>query len=632
MSLFGSNGVRGVVNGDLTAEAVLRLGKAVGRTLDGTVAVATDARDSAPAVRSAFVAGLVAVGTDVVDLGVIPTPALHLYVRDRPEIAGGVMITASHNTAEYNGLKLILGDGTEATREDERALESYCSREQGTVDAASVGTVRAEHGAAEDYVETVVSNVDADAIRRAHLTVCVDCGNGATGATTPAILDALGVDAVVLGGDPMSRARRESNPSEDNLSDLMALVPAVGADLGVAHDGDGTRAIFVDGRGRYIPGDISGALVARSVLKGAKGKVATPISSSRTLEETVEANGGLVRYTAVGSHEVIRKIAENRAVFGLDETGGMVFPDVQMCNDGGMALARMLETVVAEGPLADQVDGLPRYGAAKIVIDCPDGMKQKVMDAFSRDAEESGLHADTVDGLKIWDDDGWILLRPSTTEPRFRIYSEDRDGDTARSRAEQAAQLAKSVMEEAERRSPEALGVDRHDLVDHPRRKDGRDPGRVGGRADLVDVEAREPVADHVDGLLHVHREEPEGLRGAGPGRVGGVDPVDVQGEVDLLRLHRVERPLHGLGDPDVHDLVGADERHGVVPLELLRRDGPGAEDEHVVQPQVLRRAPHDARVAVRGAEVLVPGVQVGVYRDQGNAPLRECPDDRDVD
>ncbi len=158
----------------------------------------------------------------------------------------------------------------------------------------------------------------------------------------------------------------------------------------------------------------------------------------------------VVCFTAVGSHEVVRKINENHAVFGLDETGGMVFPGVQMCNDGGMALAKMLEIVAREGPLADLVDGLPRYSSTKIVMDCPDEMKPRVMDAFSREAEQSRLHTDTVDGLKIWDDDGWMLVRPSTAEPLFRIYSEDRDADVARDRAEQAAELVEKVIAGAE--------------------------------------------------------------------------------------------------------------------------------------------------------------------------------------
>lgn len=448
MTLFGANGVRGIVNADITPEVALQLGRAVGRTFQGPVAIAADARSSSAALKAGVSAGMMAVGAEVVDLGTLPTPALQLYVRDHPGLAGGVMITASHNTQEYNGLKLVLQGGIEATREDEQALESFYSREITGEDWAGVGESRPERGALDDYVDAVVSQVDAEAIRKAKLKVCVDCANGAAGLTTPLILRKLGVDAVTLGADPEGRPHRESDPIPENLADLMSITPTVGADFGVAHDGDGGRAVFVDGDGNYIGGEVAGAIVARSILAVEKGKVATPVSSSSVLEETVEANGGLMRYTAVGSHEVVRKMIESKAVFGVEENGGMVFPQMQMCRDGGMALAKMLEIVAKGGSLAEQLASLPEYHTVKLRVECPDEHKTALLDAFARDASEEGYHTDVTDGLKVMCDDGWLLLRPSTTEHCFRIYSEAKDEAEARKRAEMTAEQANAHLAE----------------------------------------------------------------------------------------------------------------------------------------------------------------------------------------
>lgn len=433
---------------------MFRLGRAIGRTFPGEIALATDARDSAHAVRTALSAGIMASGSDVLDLGMLPTPALQYYVLTHPRMAGGVMVTASHSPQDHNGLKLVLPGGTEATREDEQALESLFSREVPEGGAGRPGICRSESGAAEDYVDAIVSHVDSEAIRAAGLSVCIDCANGAASATTPMLLKKLGVRAVSLECDPLGIPRRESDPTPENLKDLMSIVPRVHADLGVAHDSDGGRAVFVDSDGGYVRGDSAGALIARGILSSKKGKVVTPVSSSKVVEDVVEAAGGLVKYTGVGSHSVVRKMIENAAVFGIEEDGGMVFPEMQMCRDGGMALAKMLETVAAGGPLKGQMSGIPSYRTVKLRVDCPDALKGKVMNRFSRELEGSDLSIDTTDGLKVSYDSGWVLIRPSTTEECLRIYADSHDADAAESNAESVVEAAKTFVEECKSALP----------------------------------------------------------------------------------------------------------------------------------------------------------------------------------
>ena len=401
MTLFGINGVRGTANRDLTPEVALQIGKVVGRTFGRRIAVATDARDSADMLRSAVSAGIMASGTDIVDLGILPTPVLQYYVKSHPDITGGIVITASHNPPEHNGFKFIKEDGVEVSREEEQSIESSCETDIPPAPWKEIGEVEAGTGAIVDHVNAVIAHVDA-----------------------------------AINADPQSESPgRSSEPTEENLGPLMMLTKQVGADLGAAHDADGDRTIFVTEKGEYVMGDISLALIAKSVLSERKGKVITPVSSSSVVEDVVEENGGLLKYTAVGSHTVVRKMEENMAVFGGEENGGLVFPELQLCRDGMMALAKMLECIAKNGPLSQQINTLNRYHDIKISIPCPDDMKMKLLDHFVDGAGDRRV--ESVDGLKIYFDDGWVLLRPSTTEELFRLYSESRDESVARSRMDE---------------------------------------------------------------------------------------------------------------------------------------------------------------------------------------------------
>ena len=331
MTLFGINGVRGTANRDLTPEVALQIGKVVGRTFGRRIAVATDARDSADMLRSAVSAGVMASGTDIVDLGILPTPVLQYYVKSHPDITGGIVITASHNPPEHNGFKFIKEDGVEVSREEEQSIESSCETDIPPAPWKEIGEVEAGTGAIVDHVNAVIAHVDAETIRRANLTVCVDCANGSTCESTPMLLRLLNVRTFTINADPQSESPgRSSEPTEENLGPLMMLTKQVGADLGAAHDADGDRTIFVTEKGEYVMGDISLALIAKSVLSERKGKVITPVSSSSVVEDVVEENGGLLKYTAVGSHTVVRKMEENMAVFGGEENGGLVFPELQI--------------------------------------------------------------------------------------------------------------------------------------------------------------------------------------------------------------------------------------------------------------------------------------------------------------
>ena len=434
--LFGTNGVRGVINEDLTADVALKLGKAIGSFFKGTVVIASDTRISGDMIGSAVSSGLMSVGVNVIDIGITPTPSMQYFVGTHG-VSGGVMITASHNPPQFNGVKCVGPTGRELTREDEEKIEAFYDGDIECADWDSLGTVSYDGTATDDYISAVIGLTDAEAIRNAKLTVVVDCANGAAFSSAPLLLKRLGVRAITLNANPQGDfPGHPSEPTEENLKDLISLTGSSKADLGIAHDGDADRTVFIDSKGKFIGGEKSLAVIARYILSEKKGTVVTPVSSSSMIEEVVKAAGGDVLYTAVGSPTVAKAMLNSKAVFGGEENGGLIFPEHQLCRDGAMTVAKMLECIVRKGPLHDQVGDLPVYHIEKRKIGCPNSVKDALL-GLMREAYRD-VNADRTDGLKLLFDDGWVLARPSGTEPNFRIYSESKDKDVAVQRANEA--------------------------------------------------------------------------------------------------------------------------------------------------------------------------------------------------
>lgn len=446
--LFGTNGVRGVINQDMNPQLALDVGRAIGTFMKGKVAVATDCRTSADMVKSAVFAGLTSTGVEVLDLGMLPTPALQYFVKIS-DIAGGVMITASHNPPEFNGIKAIDFDGTEMTRTREEEIEAiYFSRRFENKDWRLIGSVRPTSGALSYYQKAVLSQIDVEKVRRAKLKVVLDCANGAGSVCTPQVLEMLGVRAITLNCNPAGAfPGHPSEPTEDHLEDLKTMVKETGADLGIAHDGDADRAIFVDDHGRFVYGDRSLAIVAASmVAEHGEGTVVTPVSTSQCVEDAVKAAGGTVVYTRVGAPIVARKMMEINALFGGEENGGLIFPRHQYCRDAAMTAAKMIEVVTKEGTLSSLLEKVPAYCLDKRKLPCPERRKQDLLQEVCQ--AFSDRRVDTTDGVKIYFDEGWTLIRPSGTEPIFRIYSEGRTEKAAKKIADECERIVRGLLEE----------------------------------------------------------------------------------------------------------------------------------------------------------------------------------------
>ncbi len=441
--LFGTDGVRGIANEELTVEMAVNLGRVIATLRDGTLAVGMDARLSSPMFKSAVTAGITSAGCDVVDLGLVPTPALQYYVKCRKDLSGGVVVTASHNPRQYNGIKFIQEDGREFTRSmDEESERMYLSKSYRIVPWDKVGKVYVED-CRRTYIEGIMEKVDIDAISEKKFKVVLDCGNGAGCVTSPELLRRLGCRCISINAHPDGTFPcRNPEPVKENVEFLMQCVRDSKADIGVAHDGDADRATFVDERGEFVSEDVMLALMAKYyVEKNGGGIVVTPVSSSKCVEDAVREAGGKVIYTAVGSPVVAETMLKTGAVFGGEGNGGLVFPEHLLARDGAMSLSRVLELMAKEGKkLSELVKDIPKYVTLKAKVPCRD--KLKLLEGL----KEKFPDADFTDGARVEYEDGWILIRPSGTEPIARIMAESKSEKKAKELLEMGMEVVKSIL------------------------------------------------------------------------------------------------------------------------------------------------------------------------------------------
>jgi phosphomannomutase / phosphoglucomutase len=452
--LFGTNGIREVVGTTLTASFVTRVAASIGALMPPgrPIVVGWDGRTSSPAFSRIVSASLALAGHHVIELGILPTPAIQYSV---PRLGAqlGVIVTASHNPPEFNGIKCIAEDGLEASRDTEEAIERGVeSPASAGVPFDRVGDISARSDGGRRYVDGILEQVDAARIRARKFTVVLDCGNGASVPTSPALLRRLGCRVITINGHVDGTFPGHlSEPTEANLADLKRMVPAVGADLGIAHDGDADRAIFVDAAGRYVPGEESLTLLARdAVERNQGGVVVTPVSAPQSVEDAVSSVGGSVIYTRVGSPSVTHEMQARHAVFGGEENGGLIVPSFQLARDGAMTAAALLDLLARKGgSLADALASLPRYTLVKEKAPCPVAIRDAVLAALTSTLSEGAEKVVTIDGLKVYRDGGWILLRPSGTEPLFRVFAESKDPAKARALADQGLAAVRTAVDRA---------------------------------------------------------------------------------------------------------------------------------------------------------------------------------------
>lgn len=425
--LFGTFGVRRTANDVLTPEFASRLAACYGTQIKGTVAVGGDPRTTSPMLMQAVTAGLLSSGCDVVDLGILPTPGVQYAVRRHYD--GGVMITASHNPPKYNGIKFLDADGIGIGDEMELEIERlYFDAEPDRVEFHEIGEIYHNDKIIDEYVDEAVSKVDVQAIKDAKLKVVVDCGSGAGCFTAPYLIRKLGCEVTTLNSQPDGFfPGRNPEPIEENLQELISVVKELNADIGLAHDGDADRTICIDEKGNFVLGDKTFTLVEREMLKENNGgTIVTTVATSQAIYDIAEEFNGEVIATAVGDLLVARKLKEEDGLFGGEENGGLIFPDFVYGRDAVMTVAKILEILAkSKKPMSELVGELPVYYAKKMKIECPDDQKEFVMASIADEIKTTtDFELDLTDGVKILKEDGWVIIRPSGTEPLFRCFAE----------------------------------------------------------------------------------------------------------------------------------------------------------------------------------------------------------------
>lgn len=447
--LFGTNGVRGVWGRDLTSDLVIDLTFAIATHYgNGPIVVGYDGRASSPAISRIVRSTLNASGLDVADAGLVPTPCLQ-HAAKRLGYNGGIMITASHNPPEYNGIKPAASDGVEISRDDELKVEDiYYEKRFARVDG--LGRQYVDENVIPAYIERVLSLVDADRIRKRRFTVAMDTGNGAQAICAPLIAQKLGCKVIVVNGQiDGSFPGRGSEPTMDNLGVLRDTVTSGKADFGVAFDGDGDRSIFCDNEGNAYWGDKTGSLLVKNLLatRHPGAEIVCPINTSMVLSMVGQQVGMKVVYTKVGSVEVSREMIKRKAPLGLEENGGFMYGPLNEVRDGAMTTALVLDMLAASGEsFSNLIANLPQTFQHKTKFSCT---SREVVERVVKACVEHGSpkKIERMDGAKIWfDEETWLVVRPSGTEPLIRMYAESTDKSLLESKVEEYSRIVRSKM------------------------------------------------------------------------------------------------------------------------------------------------------------------------------------------
>ncbi|MEL9939468.1 MAG: phosphoglucosamine mutase [Ignisphaera sp.] len=430
--LFGTDGVRWVVDKE-DASFPLRLAMAIASYFPtgSRALVGKDARIGNNLVYNLVVAGLVSAGTKVYDAGFIPTPALQYCVKECG-FDYGVVVTASHNPPEWVGIKVVLSDGIEAPPEVDAEIESILFETKfRRVSWHDLKPVERFDSAIDYYVNGVKKHFDGNKFKRKEMRVVVDCANSVSALTTPRVLKELGLKVLTINAD-IGLPYRPYEPTAETLADLMQVVKAVNADFGVAHDGDGDRAIFVDDQGRFVDGTISAIILTNYVSEknpGLPRRVVTAISTSHILSDKYLIKNGIeVVWTRVGFLNIARKIVElGGALSGFEDNGGFAYVPHQLVRDGTASAALMADMLVERDfKLSYIVDSIQKPAILRTKI--PINNREEglaIVEALKK--YYSSYKIIDIDGIKVVMDNAAFLVRPSGTEPLMRITVESWD-------------------------------------------------------------------------------------------------------------------------------------------------------------------------------------------------------------
>jgi phosphomannomutase len=431
---IGITGVRGIVGETFTPEVAVGFAQAFATYLDGgRILICRDPRPSGPMVRSAVVAGLLAAGCEVVDLGICPTPSLQLAVTWL-KADGGIAVTAGHNPAPWNALKFVRGDGLYLNpQQAEELLDVFHQSEFTKAGWDHIQPAIEQKDPIAHHLESLARVFDVETIKSRHLKVAVDCCNGACSLLVPRWLAELGCEVLAINDDSQGVFPHRPEPTPETMAQLSALVKAGHADIGFAHDADGERLGIVTELGESLSEESTLALAARIRLAQSPGAIVTNVSTTSAIEAIAATYAGSVVRTQVGQTYISEAMVEHRAVLGGEGSGGVTVPEVQLTHDSAAAVGLILEGLVRfGGPVSEIVRQLPRLFMLKYNLAVEPNRLYSVLQDFRIAIEHEQLSYDSADGIKVNSPDGWTHVRASNTESIIRVIVEAKDETNAR--------------------------------------------------------------------------------------------------------------------------------------------------------------------------------------------------------
>ncbi len=426
---FGRMGARGIANQEITPGFVMRISKSTAKYTGSTsVAIGRDTRNTSEMLAKAAEVGLLSIGVDVIQLGVVPTPAAQQYADENNTVT--LQITASHNPPNYNGIKLIGTNGMVLNRDAvDKVRELTASTDIPNTEWDLIGKTSEVSNTNEKYISEICNSINRKKIEDNQPHVVLDPGHGAGSLTSPSLLRNLGCQVKTLNANQDGYfSGRDPEPKTETLGELMKLVPAIDADIGIAHDGDADRVMFVDEDGGLIDGNtIIAALADEAVTRD--DVVVTALNTSQRLTDVVEDAAGSIEYTPIGNSYILSRIQElqkrGRTVpIAGEGNGGIIYPQRRLNRDGGYVAAKFLE-LVCDTSISTFMEPYTGYYFQRDKIPYEsEKEREKILLRASKWAKSVDGDLSTLDGYRVDFDNEWVLIRPSGTEPCIRIYSE----------------------------------------------------------------------------------------------------------------------------------------------------------------------------------------------------------------
>ncbi|MFP3903074.1 MAG: phosphoglucosamine mutase [Armatimonadota bacterium] len=437
----GISGVRGVVGDSLTPQLLIGFAQAFGTYVEGgLVMIGRDTRPSGEMVLKALTGGLLATGCEIIDLGVCPVPTAQMAIRDSMA-DGGIVISASHNPQEWNALKFIRHDGICLyPHQIEELLSVYYQGNFSLVGNDDIRGVRYDDRAIDRHISAVMDVADVDAIRDAGLRVVVDCCNGAGSVMTEAFLEGLGCETIAINNAPTGIFPHPPEPDPENLLQLEDAVQEHGADIGFAQDADADRLAIVSEKGSAIGEEYTLTFACDAIGASITGPIVTNLSTSRMIDDVAARYGLQVYRTPVGEINVIQGMQARDAEIGGEGNGGVILPRVQYCRDNFTAMTLILGGLARRrGTVTDWAETFSPSAIAKERVECPSSRVQPALLGLRE--EYADLQLDLTEGVRVtWDDDSWLHVRASNTEPILRVIAEASTPQAAKQKTAHARQ------------------------------------------------------------------------------------------------------------------------------------------------------------------------------------------------